>query len=337
MATTATTTTVDQAVRDLVVDLDRANARISVRELRDKVEQAIVDHPDTVQPYTVKDRGKKGAGTITVYGEDRDTPIALVTIKANGEVDALPGDETHRAFGIAAPAPIIEAQEAGDPTDPRETPATVGDVLGRAGIPARSIVAALKEIDDVEQSTVATDDVVERAANCPPGLSGKALAIYIAAGKRLKEQAADATNGRKAKETAARGATKRRETGKPEDVRAAELAVEIASSKGKPLSQRVTVKEAETTRRVLKAIAKKRIAAGDFPNLGKTDPLEIVPALLGFGSEKRLRDYASGVLEALKDDEKTGVRDLKKQIGSHQVWARKAAAAAMGVYLEARS
>lgn len=51
--------------------------------------------------------------------------------------------------------------------------------------------------------------------------------------------------------------------------------------------------------------------------------------MLGFTSERALRAYVAG--EEIKPDAKAGVQTLTKGIASHQCWARKAAAAALGV------
>lgn len=124
------------------------------------------------------------------------------------------------------------------------------------------------------------------------------------------------------------------------DIRAAELGTEAAAQKGKPLSQRIAAKEAKKAREVLAGMLAEQRNAGKFPNLPmgplKTEVANVIPTVLGFSSERALRAYVDGRESTLKDDARAGVKTLTKGIASHQVWARKAAAAALGITLQAK-
>lgn len=190
--------------------------------------------------------------------------------------------------------------------------------------------------------TPATKEQIGRAEKPRRGLTGKALATWVVTGESIKDQAAKAQTSRVAVEKAKTGASRSRARtsgAKPEDVRAAEIAVETAAIKGQPLSQRVTPKEIVKTRKALVALAKQRLDAGAFPNAGKTTPetfaVEQTAAVLGFTSFRKFKAYVAGETK-IDDDAKAGVRDLKTLIGSHQVWARKAAAAAIGIAEQVR-
>lgn len=226
-------------------------------------------------------------------------------------------------------------------------PATIGDVVRDA---LRNAARALNacEAAEVDPETPATDEQIKRGTSrAKPGLVGKARGVWIITGEDSQAQATRARLAREAKAAASassstststtRRRSSSRDTTKVDDVdtRAAVAGTEAAGAKGKPLSQRVSAKEAAKARAVLLTIAGEQIAAGKWPNLKDPTPAFIVehyvPHLLGFTSEKAMRAYVDGSETALKPDAKAGVKALTKGIASHQVWARKAAAAAFGV------
>lgn len=225
-------------------------------------------------------------------------------------------------------------------------PATIGDVVRDA---LRNAARALKacEAAEVDPETPASDEQIKRGTSrAKPGLVGKARGVWIITGEDSQAQATRARLAREAKaaasassstSTSTRRRSSSRDTTKVDDVdtRAAAAGTEAAAAKGKALSQRVSAKEAAKARAVLLELAGEQIAAGKWPNLKDPTPAFIVdhyvPHLLGFTSEKAMRAYVDGSETALKPDAKAGVKALTKGIASHQVWARKAAAAAFGV------
>ena len=91
---------------------------------------------------------------------------------------------------------------------------------------------------------------------------------------------------------------------------------------------------------MLLEIAAEARGAKKFPNMPDDHALAFggTAALLGFKSDRAFRSFVTGetATKDLNDDAKTGVKDLTKRIASHQVWARKAAAAAAGVAAQTR-
>lgn len=176
------------------------------------------------------------------------------------------------------------------------------------------------------------------------GLAGKALVVWILTGQNAGAQAAKAATERKATEKAKSGSRRARAAGDtfdPRMVDAAAIATETAASKAKPLSQRVTAKEATIARGVILAMIDNAKEAGKFPNAPEgldESVATLTSAVLGFTSERAFKAFVSGETARgdLKDGAKTGVKALTRGIDSHQVWARKAAAAAFGVMAEAQ-
>lgn len=232
---------------------------------------------------------------------------------------------------------------------------TVGEMMRAGSFRLRATGAQTAEarLDDLIAETT-TDGAVageptkeqrDRMAaylngQAPAGLgAGKSLVVWILTGEGIKPQAETGRKSREATSAAKKGATRSRTSTRnadasPEDLRAAEIGTEIAASKGKPLSQRVSPKEASKARAVIVQMLDDAHDAGRFPNAPSETREAIVavlPALLGFSSERAFKRYVTGEDVALKDDAKIGVKALTKGIASHQVWARKAAAAAWGV------
>lgn len=289
--------TPDAAIRDYVLGLAQGNVEITLPDLRKRILEILELHPGAGR-IDVQNGRKRGDREITVYdAEDGKVAIAFVEIKKDGEVEALPTN-----------------------------PPTMRELLEK--IPGIGEATAAKVLDEIGISwnAEATTSELNRAAKhrggAKAGLRGKALAIWIATGENGSQQAARGRYERQMRESAKQGSRRSRKSpknrgAKDEDIRAAELATETAASKGSALSQRVTPAEAKKGRTILARIHKSGA------------PWE----LLGFSSERRLKRFVTGELAMrdLSDDEKDGVRDFTKRIGSHQVWARKAAAIAYGI------
>jgi hypothetical protein len=281
----------------------------------------------------------EGSRTTLTSGavEVRQTNGDLVWIDRDGNVE--------KVTEVAAPAQL----EVGPRADAAAHDAQTLDAMIRdTGIPRLGAATLAKVYDelDIGDATIVTPTDDQRARMAAylngqkSGLIGKEAALWVILGDDGRKAREDRHRlEQQMKRTAAKGASrsrasKRNADAKPEDLRAAELASEAAAAKGKPLSQRVSPKEAATARAVLEQLGRDAIAAGKFPNLGDTPPLMIVPSLLGFTSERAMRAYVDGSKADVADDAKAGVKALTKGIASHQVWARKAAAAAFGVYLQ---
>lgn len=305
--------TPDAAVRKFILDLGDGPA-MELSDLADKVGNVLASHPRT-GTIEVRRRGKKGACKMIVRSAT-DAHIATVTVKASGEVDALPGPDRW-VDPDAAPAPTGAL--------------TLVAALEAAGLPRAGHATIVRVLDQVgaDRDAEITPDQAGRLkarleGSAKAGLTGPAAVTWVVTGE-------DAT-GQTRREQLARqmtttpGKTSRRENttrrnGSPEDVRAAELATEAAAAKGNPLSQRVAPKE----------IAAARLALVEITQSVDHD----IPRVLGFTSEKAMRAYVDGTKKDLADAAKIGVKALTKGIGSHQVWARKAAAAAFGIMLAA--
>lgn len=221
----------------------------------------------------------------------------------------------------------------------------IGAVL--AGVVRRNSATAAFADLDIDESAPATAEQIKRASSrAKPGLQGKARAIWIITGENTTQQAARGRiNAQMAQTTgdasSAPVRTTRRAAAKADtaDTRAAARGTEAAAGKQKPLSQRVTAKEAAKVRGILVDQIADAIKAGRFPNAPATDRerlAALVPTVLGFKTEKAMRAFVDG-RETGDVVSKAGVKTLTRAVASHQVWARKAAAAAFGVMLEARS
>lgn len=201
MTSNTQTKTVDAEVRDYVMAIDGAMDLIDVREA---IEQIVVSHPD-VGRVAVQSRGTKGAGVIRAYGPD-DAQIATVTIRANGEIDALP---------VAA-----EDDRDGDVDEQTEKVLTAARTLGIDFDPSNCDVDALaSDIEFVrangrtferagihprwvgEMVTEQRQRVAEATSGKKDGLAKKALRDWIMLGddgvKRLVEQARKTTKREK--------------------------------------------------------------------------------------------------------------------------------------------
>lgn len=148
-----------------------------------------------------------------------------------------------------------------------------------------------------------TPEQVERADKAPAELTGD----------RLREQIMG-------KRPPGGGKPRRRAQAKEADLEAATIGYDVAASKGKPLSQRIGPAQIVKVR---KALAKME---------GGT-----VPEKLAVG-EQKLRKFAAGEIVAkdLPEKARVAIKELTRKVGDHQVWARKAAAGAVGVMLADR-
>lgn len=195
----------------------------------------------------------------------------------------------------------------------------------------------------ISQIDAAVRGRLEKWTTSKAGLAGKALVVWVLTGQNAGAQAAKAKADRKSTEKAKSGSRRARSSAgdaDPRMVEAAAIATETAASKGHALSQRVTAKEADVARGVLLAMFDERKEAGRFPNAPKDvdAQLAMAPAILEFTSEAAFKKFVTGETDRkdLKDGAKAGVQVLTRGIASHQVWARKAAAAAFGVMAEAQ-
>lgn len=216
----------------------------------------------------------------------------------------------------------------------------------------RTIDAALEGIDIADATPIdeldpAVRDRLEKAPR-KRGLVGKALAVWVMTGEGAGPQAQKSQVARQMRESTERGSAQSRRASsrgdaKPEDQRAGELGTEAAAAKGNKLSQRVAAREAAAARAALVAMVKEQRAAGGWPNVtdDATDQFiaeNYTANVLGFTSEKAMRGFVDGTTATkdLRDEAKAGAKEITRRIASHQVWARKAVAAAYGVQLEAK-
>jgi hypothetical protein len=247
--------------------------------------------------------------------------------------------------------------DAGDTSPAAEThvPLDLRGVLVGAGIPRAGAATVAKVLDElaIDGTQLPAAEICARLkarieGTEKVGLTGKSAIVWIVTGEDATAQVKKAQLERQMRESVERGHTTSRRASRNADVseadqKAAELGTEAAAAKGKKLSQRVAGKEAATARAALLTMAADQIAGGGWPNVKKAERTpeflvrHYVPTILGFTSEKAMREYVDGRVAAIKPEAKTGVKELTKLIGSHQVWARKAAAAAFGIALQAKT
>jgi hypothetical protein len=166
-------------------------------------------------------------------------------------------------------------------------------------------------VDVFRRAGISTDvsgyeaEQVERAKVAPEQLSGDRLRRFI-----MQGEGASQTSRR-------RSATVKVN---PLEARACEIGFEVAASKGAPLSQKIRPAEVQ---KVKKALASMRAEKADT-----------VPEILCV-SETKLRAFVAGTLPTkdLPVPARSSIKDLTRRVADHQVWARKAAAAALGVHL----
>jgi hypothetical protein len=323
--------TVDKAVRDYILSGPEA---VPLAQLRDDIAKIVHGHP-TVESVQTTPRGKAGACVMKVYGINVGQ-IATVTIKANGTVEAVPVD---------APLADAQARREAEHAAPAPSPTLVSLLCASPGIGPATADAALADTG-ADRLAPFTPEQVERSRSsaAKPGLKGKARAIWIITGETATQQA---KRGRLAREAAGTPAVPRtngkrvsRKTDQLDiDVRAAHMGTEAAGMKQKPLSQRISAKEAAAARHAMHEILEVAIDDGGFPNApsGADERLAVLtPAVLGFKSERAMLAYVDG-RETGDAKSKAGAKALTKAIGSHQVWARKAVAAAYGVMSQTRA
>lgn len=207
------------------------------------------------------------------------------------------------------------------------------DAIDEAGVqPAALGATALDEQIDRAEALADPD----RA----PHHKGKAAALYVLTGELPKTKTptrrprSSAKRGSQAKAGRARQAKQTvRAQGMARDIDAAGFANDAHAKKGRKLSQRVTAVECAKTRNELQAMLDIARDNGQLPNADAKLAAAVVPALLGFKSKRAMQQFVDGTTPTreLHPDAKTGTRELTRRIDSHQVWARKAAAAAYGV------
>lgn len=323
------TETVDKAVRDYIL---RCTEAVPLEQLRDDIAKIVHGHP-TVESVQTTPRGKKGAGVMKVYGINVGQ-IATVTIKANGTVEALP---------VEAPLAAAQARREAEHAAPAPLPTIVSLLCETPGIGPATADAALADTGADRLAPFTPEQVKRSRSSAKPGLKGKARAIWIITGETAEQQAKRGRMAREAAGTTAAPRTNGTRTGRKTDqldidVRAAAMGTEAAALKQKPLSQRISAKEAAAARRAMHHLIAVAVEAGTFPNAPKpaAERLAVLtPAVLGFKSERAMLAYVDG-RETGDANSKAGAKTLTKAIGSHQVWARKAVAAAYGVMLQTR-
>lgn len=296
--------------------------------------EAAGGHDRDARTVTKIEPSKSGQTLRLIGGEDATliTPRAGTGVWREVRETETSVDEAREIiYGDDPPAPDAE-----DP-QPIDVPLSIEGAMIGAGIPRMGAATVRKALADVEIDGAAEinehPEIGERLkarmeGTQKAGLAARAAALWILTGE-------DDGGGRgqlatQMRETSARSSTTRRASSAadPSDVDAARLGTEAAAAKGKPLSQKVTATEVAKARVVLRDIAAGGLGDVDY------DAAD-VPRLLGFKSEKAMRAYVDG-RETGDEKSKAGVKALTKGIASHQCWARKAAAAAFGIVLQAR-